>query len=70
MPHPKHLVDLYQQRKNNNKGRHESYFTTETKAQPERHDSAPVDPNGGDVQMDESEDDLLRSDFDLFGDMQ
>jgi hypothetical protein len=49
MLHPQHLVDLYQQSKNKNNGQHKSHFTTEPEAQPERHDSAPVDPNGGDV---------------------
>jgi len=64
---PKHLVDLYQQRKNKEKGQHESHFLTEPEVQPERHDDGVIGANGG-VQMDESEDNLF-DDFDIFGDL-
>jgi hypothetical protein len=60
MPHPKHLADLYQQ--NKGKDQHESHFTIEPEAQPEKRDNVPVGASGGDVQMDDSDDDLLRSD--------
>jgi len=66
---PKHLVDLYQQSKNKGKGQCESHFIAEPEAQPEKRDDMVVDASNGDVQMDESEDNL-HDDFDLFGDLQ
>ena len=67
---PKHLVDLYQQSKNKGKGQCESHFIAEPEAQPEKRDDTAVGASGGNVQMDESEDDLLKNNFDIFGDLQ
>jgi hypothetical protein len=67
---PKHLVDLYQQNKNKGKGQHESHFTTEPEAQKGGCMFVDTKGNGEDVQMDESEDDLLMNDADIFGDLQ
>jgi len=66
LPHPKHLVDLYQQSKNKGKGQHKSHFITDLEAQPEKHDNMVVDASVG-VRMDE---DNLLDDFDIFGDLQ
>jgi hypothetical protein len=46
-----------------------SHFTTKPKAQLEKHNKVPLSTSGGDVQMDKSEDDLLGSDFDIYGDL-
>jgi hypothetical protein len=67
---PKHLADLYQQNKGKGKDQHESHFTIEPEAQPEKCDNVSIGTSGGDVQMDDSDDDLLRSDYDIFGDLQ
>ena len=68
----KHLVELYQSpsRSKDKESQHEPYFTAEPDAT--KHGDMLVDAkrNGEDVQMDESEDDLLDDNFDIFRDLQ
>jgi hypothetical protein len=64
MPHPKHLIDLYQQSKN--KGQHESHFISEPEAQ--KHNDIVIGTNDEDVHLDGSED--LLGDIDIYGDLQ
>jgi hypothetical protein len=66
MPHPKDLVDLYQQSKNKGKGQHESHFITEPKAQ--KRDDIVINANDENVHMEGSEENLL-DDMDICGDL-
>ena len=69
---PKHLVELYQgvSRSKDMESPHKSHFTTEPKAQECNNMLVDAKGNGEDVQMDESEDDLLDDNFDIFRDLQ
>jgi hypothetical protein len=68
---PKHLVELYQSssRSKDKESQHNSHFTTEPKAQERDDVLVNVKGNGEYIQMDESEDDLLDDDFDIFRDL-
>jgi hypothetical protein len=67
----KHLVELYQSssKSKDKESQHNSHFTTKPEVQ--ERDDVLVDAkgNGEDIQMDESEDDILDDDFDIFRDL-